>query len=105
MTWVVRDATVNVSDGQDAPPIEALFEDLGHHVHDSAVAHYGYRPGCRSAHFAREEGGRDGFATALRVLGCPDGKAAEYLGEWDACSRPVAVIHWWERFEPDGPVH
>lgn len=84
--------SVVVGDGAPEPALDHLVKDLARICHDSAVAHYGRRGPCEWQPFAAEAfGGREAFEAALGPF--PAAAGAEYLAEWDAARRPVAIIH------------
>lgn len=99
--------SIKVGDAEAEPPIRDLVDDLAHTIHVEAIEHYGRRSGCYWTAFCEEavEGhvqSRADFIAALEDLHVPD--AERYIREYDAASRPVAVIHWWEVEEVPG-VH
>lgn len=95
--------SLKVNDALDGIPIEDLFAQIQHDVHDEAVAHYGthepivFRGGCQTRVFSLETTGRDGWIAALGEIVADPFQRAAYLQEWDAAVRPVAVMHWWKR--------
>lgn len=89
--------SVKIGDGLPGPTTRSLQIDLACMVHEEAITHYSWPAAeCHHHGYSTDTIGRSDFERDLRDLGVPDEEMASYLDEWDAASRPIAIIHYWK---------
>lgn len=89
--------SVSVGDAGQGSPIAELVADLSRRTHLGVEARVGHHvEGCSFDAFANEpgtDGGRAEFEASMRSFNLALDVVAGHLAEWDACERPVAIVH------------